>query len=292
MANQQRRSKTLSQKHREAKTLIEKAFDAPLFLEKNQSKVLQVIKDIIEDLESGLLRVCIKQSKGWITQEWLKKAILLHFKTSRTWTFDVGGAFTWRDKVFPRNWHYDEPKDGIRVVPPAVVRKGAYIAPNVVIMPSFVNIGAFVDKSSMIDTWATVGSCAQIGKGVHLSGGVGIGGVLEPLQASPVIIEDHVFVGSRCVIVEGVHVERGAVLGAGVVLTASTPIIDVTKSQSKIFKKRVPKNAIVIPGVRPKDFPGGQYHIPCALIIGKRSAKTDQKTALTEALRQTKITSP
>lgn len=266
--------------------LIEKAFEDETFCRDHKQDVCQAVDDIIDQLETGQLRVCSKEPKGWVTHQWLKKAILLYFKINTTWTAQAG-PLTWRDKVFPRRWDYDTPQDGIRVVPPATVRKGAYIASNVVLMPSYVNIGAFVDSGSMVDTWATVGSCAQIGKGVHLSGGVGIGGVLEPLQANPVIIEDHVFVGSRCIVVEGVCVEQGAVLGAGVVLTASTPIIDVKTSQT--FKKRVPQNAVVIPGVRPKSFPGGQYHIPCALIIGQRSAHTDQKTALTDALRQSEF---
>ena len=282
---------SLNKNHEEIKDLIEKAFEDQNFCQENNAQIWRAVVKVMDGLESGLLRVCTKESEEWITHQWIKKAILLYFKMGQTWTARTGNL-SWRDKVFPQKWDYEKPQDGIRVVPPAVVRQGAYIAPNVVLMPSFVNVGAFVDQSSMVDTWATVGSCAQIGKGVHLSGGVGIGGVLEPLQANPVIIEDHAFVGSRCVIVEGVLVEEGAVLGAGVILTASTPIIDVTTSQPKILKKRVPSYTVVIPGTRPKDFPGGQYQIPCALIIGQRSAHTDQKTSLNEALRQIHQTQP
>lgn len=275
------------------KKLIEDAFDDKEFCKKHQSKVLEAANTVLHHLTLGNLRVCEKTSSEWLVHQWIKKAILLYFRTSPMHSFREGDQLSYRDKCFLRDWDYQESEsqaeEGIRVVAPATVRKGAYIGPHVVLMPSFVNVGAFVGRSTMVDTWATVGSCAQIGQCVHLSGGVGIGGVLEPLQANPVIIEDHVFVGSRCVIVEGVHVEEGAVLGAGVVITASTPIIDVTMSNPNTFKKKVPKNSIVIPGVRPKNFPGGTYHIPCALIIGKRSESTDKKTSLTESLRQITI---
>ena len=271
---------------KEIKQFIEKAFDDNIFFKENQSQLTSTIKYIFDCLELGKLRVCQKASDQWLIHQWIKKAILLYFKISPMQTFRAGPHLTYRDKVFLQDWDYKQPENGIRVVPPATVRRGAYIAPSVVLMPSFVNVGAFIDQSTMVDTWATVGSCAQIGKNVHLSGGVGIGGVLEPLQASPVIIEDEVFIGSRCVIVEGVHIEEGAVLGAGVTITASTPIIDVTTSNAQTFKGRVPQRSVVIPGVRPKKFPGGTYHIPCALIIGRRSEQTDRKTSLTKTLRQ------
>ncbi len=275
----------VSNNEKEIKELIERAFDDKAFCKEHHCDLVSVIKDVFDGLESGHWRVCQKISGQWIVHQWLKKAILLYLQISPIKTFCKGSDLTYRDKVFLQDWSDQQPENGIRVVPPATIRKGSYIAPSVVLMPSFVNIGAFVGSSTMVDTWATVGSCAYIGKNVHLSGGVGIGGVLEPLQAKPVIIEDQVFVGSRCVIVEGVLVEEGAVLGAGVVITASTPIIDVTTSEPQVFKGRVPQNAIVIPGVRPKKFPGGIYHIPCALIIGQRSEKTNKKTSLTEALR-------
>ena len=283
------------------KEFIENAFDNKVFCKENSSELLDVIHQILSHLTSGDLRVCEKTSTGWIMHQWIKKAILLYFQNTQIHPFgildksykteknQISGVrhLNYRDKCFIRDWSDKaEHEEGIRVVPPASVRIGAYIGPHVVLMPSFVNIGAFVGRSTMVDTWATVGSCAQIGERVHLSGGVGIGGVLEPLQATPVIIEDSVFVGSRCVIVEGVHIEEGAVLGAGVVLTASTSIIDVTTSTPQIFKKRIPKNSIVIPGMRTKEFPAGNYHLPCALIIGRRSESTDKKTSLTESLRQ------
>ena len=281
--------------------VIENAFDNKDFCKKNQHKVLEIIHQVLSHLTLGKLRVCEKTSTGWIVHQWIKKAILLYFQNTQIHPFgtlqeshnpeknQISGVkhLNYRDKCLIRDWSDKaEYEEGIRVVPPASVRIGAYIGPHVVLMPSFVNIGAFVGRSTMVDTWATVGSCAQIGQCVHLSGGVGIGGVLEPLQASPVIIEDNVFVGSRCVIVEGAHVEEGAVLGAGLVITASTPIIDVTTSTPQILKKRIPKNSIVIPGMRSKKFPAGDYHLPCALIIGKRSESTDKKTSLTESLRQ------
>ena len=281
--------------------VIENAFDNKDFRKKNQSQLLETIHQVLNHLTSGALRVCEKTATGWIVHQWIKKAILLYFQNTQIHPFGtlqeplelekdqmLGIRYlNYRDKCLIRDWsHKADHEEGIRVVPPASVRIGAYIGPHVVLMPSFVNIGAFVGRSTMVDTWATVGSCAQIGERVHLSGGVGIGGVLEPLQASPVIIEDNVFVGSRCVIVEGAHVEEGAVLGAGLVITASTPIIDVTTSTPQTLKKRIPKNSIVIPGMRPKKFPAGDYHLPCALIIGKRSESTDKKTSLTESLRQ------
>jgi 2,3,4,5-tetrahydropyridine-2-carboxylate N-succinyltransferase len=239
------------------------------------------VEEVMTLLDDGALRVAAPTDTGWRVNEWVKKAILLAFRTRRMETIEVG-PYEFHDKMpLKRGWE----ARSVRVVPPAVVRQGAYVAPGVVLMPSYVNVGAWVGSGTMVDTWATVGSCAQIGTDVHLSGGVGIGGVLEPLQAEPVIVEDGAFVGSRCVVVEGVRVGREAVLGANVVLTASTPIIDVRGDDPVELRGEVPARAIVIPGTRKKNFPAGSYRIPCALIIGERSAATDLKTSLTEALR-------
>jgi 2,3,4,5-tetrahydropyridine-2-carboxylate N-succinyltransferase len=239
------------------------------------------VEEVMTLLDDGALRVAAPTDAGWRVNEWVKKAILLAFRTRRMETIEVG-PYEFHDKMpLKRGWE----ARGVRVVPPAVVRQGAYVAPGVVLMPSYVNVGAWVGSGTMVDTWATVGSCAQIGTDVHLSGGVGIGGVLEPLQAEPVIVEDGAFVGSRCVVVEGVRVGREAVLGANVVLTASTPIIDVRGDDPVELRGEVPARAIVIPGTRKKNFSAGSYRIPCALIIGERSAATDLKTSLTEALR-------
>jgi 2,3,4,5-tetrahydropyridine-2,6-dicarboxylate N-succinyltransferase len=239
------------------------------------------VEEVMTLLDDGALRVAAPTDTGWRVNEWVKKAILLAFRTRRMETIEVG-PYEFHDKMpLKRGWE----ARGVRVVPPAVVRQGAYVAPGVVLMPSYVNVGAWVGSGTMVDTWATVGSCAQIGTDVHLSGGVGIGGVLEPLQAEPVIVEDGAFVGSRCIVVEGVRVGREAVLGANVVLTASTPIIDVRGDDPVELRGEVPARAIVIPGTRKKKFPAGSYRIPCALIIGERSAATDLKTSLTEALR-------
>jgi 2,3,4,5-tetrahydropyridine-2-carboxylate N-succinyltransferase len=242
----------------------------------------KAILQAIDELDSGKSRVASPTSSGqWQTHEWLKQAILLYFGMQK---MDVirAGDLQFYDKIPLKKWTGAE---GVRVVPHALVRTGAFVEKGAILMPSYVNIGAFVGSGTMVDTWATVGSCAQIGKNVHLSGGVGIGGVLEPIQASPVIIEDNAFVGSRCVVVEGVVVEEGAVLGAGVTLTASTPIIDVTEAKERVTKGRVPKNSVVIPGTRNKTFAAGTYGTPCALIIGKRTEATDKKTSLTQALR-------
>ena len=221
--------------------------------------------------------------------QWAKKAVLLGFRIKDMELQDGGPQGSgWWDKVDSKFKGWDEARfrqAGFRAVPNCIVRKSAYIAPNVILMPSFVNLGAYVDSGTMVDTWATVGSCAQIGRGVHLSGGVGIGGVLEPPGARPVIVEDDCFIGSRCVVVEGVHVGRGAVLGANVVLTATTHIVDVRGPEPHTTKGRVPPNAVVIPGTRRKRFPAGEYDLPCALIIGERSASTDKKTSLNETLR-------
>jgi 2,3,4,5-tetrahydropyridine-2-carboxylate N-succinyltransferase len=246
------------------------------------SKYTDAVKAVIEEVDKGQLRVASPTDNGWVVNEWVKQAILLYFgvQQMQTWTLP---PFEFYDKMLLKS-NYKEL--GVRAVPHAVARYGAYIARNVVLMPSYVNIGAFVDEGSMVDTWATVGSCAQIGKGVHLSGGVGIGGVLEPLQASPVIIEDGCFIGSRCIVVEGVIVEKEAVLGANVVLTQSTKIIDVSGSEPIEYKGRVPARSVVIPGSYTKKFNAGDYQVSCALIIGQRKASTDLKTSLNDALRE------
>jgi 2,3,4,5-tetrahydropyridine-2,6-dicarboxylate N-succinyltransferase len=240
------------------------------------------VEEAMNLLDDGSVRVATPTDRGWHVNEWAKKAILLSFRTREMHTTDVG-PFEYHDKMpLKTGWA----QRGVRVVPPATARHGAYIAPGVVLMPSYVNVGAWVGSGTMVDTWATVGSCAQIGTDVHLSGGVGIGGVLEPLQANPVIVEDGAFVGSRCIVVEGVRVGREAVLGANVVLTASTPIIDVRRKKAVELRGEVPPRAVVVPGTRKKKFPAGSYRVPCALIIGERSASTDRKTSLTAALRE------
>lgn len=243
----------------------------------------QALEQTLDFLESGKLRVATPQGSGqWITQEWVKKAILLYFQTRKVSPV-LSGDLSFADKIPVRRWSGQE---GVRVVPPAIVRRGAFVHSGAILMPSFVNIGAYVGEGTMVDTWATVGSSAQIGKQVHLSGGVGIGGVLEPLQANPVIIEDDAFIGSRCVVVEGAIIEEGAVLGAGVVITASTRILDVSRPGGPAeYRGRVPRNSVVIPGTAPREFPAGPFGVPCALIIGSRSEKTDRKTSLTAALR-------
>jgi 2,3,4,5-tetrahydropyridine-2,6-dicarboxylate N-succinyltransferase len=240
------------------------------------------IRKVIDLLDSGELRVAEPTATGWQVNEWIKKAVVMYFPIQKMETFEVG-IFEYHDKI-PLKRNYAE--KGIRIVPNAVARHGAYISKGVILMPSYVNIGAYVDEGTMVDTWATVGSCAQIGKNVHLSGGVGIGGVLEPLQAAPVIIEDGAFIGSRCIVVEGVRVETEAVLGANVCLTASTKIIDVTGETPIEMKGVVPARSVVIPGSYTKEFPAGNYQVPCALIIGKRKASTDLKTSLNDALRE------
>ncbi|MHB1921949.1 MAG: 2,3,4,5-tetrahydropyridine-2,6-dicarboxylate N-succinyltransferase [Chitinophagaceae bacterium] len=246
-----------------------------------QETYTEAIKTVIEEIDKGRLRTASPSEEGWVVNEWVKKAILLYFGIQKMETFHLP-PFEFYDKMKLKSNYASL---GVRAVPHAVARYGAFLARNVVLMPSYVNIGAYVDEGTMVDTWATVGSCAQIGKQVHLSGGVGIGGVLEPLQASPVIIEDHCFLGSRCIVVEGVIIEKGAVLGANVVLTQSTKIIDVSGQESIEYKGRVPAGSVVIPGTFPKKFPAGEYQVPCALIIGKRKPSTDLKTSLNEALR-------
>jgi 2,3,4,5-tetrahydropyridine-2,6-dicarboxylate N-succinyltransferase len=245
-------------------------------------KVKSAVEKAVKALDLGQLRVAEKKGDLWIVNQWLKQAILLYFRLHNV-SVMKSGPLTFIDKVPAKKW---TGKEGVRIVPQGFVRYGAFVESGSVVMPSFVNIGAYVGGGTMVDTWATVGSCAQIGKNVHLSGGVGIGGVLEPVQASPVIIEDNAFIGSRAIVVEGVVVEEGVVLGAGVVLTASTKIIDVTRSESTVYKGRVPKNSVVIPGMTEKEFPAGKFGVPCALIIGRRSESTNLKTSLTDALRE------
>jgi 2,3,4,5-tetrahydropyridine-2-carboxylate N-succinyltransferase len=241
----------------------------------------EAIHSVMEELDKGRIRVASPGEHGWVVNEWVKQAILLYFSIQPMQTWDLG-PFEFYDKMLLKS-NYKEL--GVRAVPHAVARYGAYLGRNVVLMPSYVNIGAYVDEGTMVDTWATVGSCAQIGKNVHLSGGVGIGGVLEPLQATPVIIEDGCFIGSRCIVVEGVVVEKEAVLGANVVLTQSTKIIDVSGDAPIEMKGRIPARSVVIPGSYMKKFPAGDYGVGCALIIGKRKPTTDLKTSLNDALR-------
>ncbi|MGB5321485.1 2,3,4,5-tetrahydropyridine-2,6-dicarboxylate N-succinyltransferase [Lutimonas sp.] len=264
----------------ELRQIIENAWDHREQL--TEPKVQDAIRKVIDLLDVGELRVAEPVNDGWQVNEWVKKAVVLYFPIQKMETMEVG-IFEYHDKI-PLKRGYKE--KGIRVVPHAVARHGAYISKGTILMPSYVNIGAYVDEGTMIDTWATVGSCAQIGKNVHLSGGVGIGGVLEPLQAAPVIIEDGVFVGSRCIVVEGVRVEKEAVLGANVVLTMSTKIIDVTGDKPVEMKGRVPARSVVIPGSYTKTFKAGDYQVPCALIIGERKESTNKKTSLNDALRE------
>ncbi len=248
---------------------------------KDRPSVRDAVTQTIEWLDGGHVRVAEKGDEGWTVNAWVKQAVLMYFGVRPMESMDAG-VFHWHDKIPLKTNHAEL---GVRAVPPATVRKGAYVEPGAVLMPSYVNIGAWVGRGTMVDTWATVGSCAQIGRNVHLSGGVGIGGVLEPPGATPVIIEDGCFVGSRCIVVEGVQVEQEAVLGANVVLTASTQIIDVTGEQEVVMKGRVPARSVVIPGTRVKRFAAGEYGVPCALIIGQRKASTDKKTSLNQALR-------
>ncbi|SFH78090.1 2,3,4,5-tetrahydropyridine-2,6-dicarboxylate N-succinyltransferase [Halpernia frigidisoli] len=243
------------------------------------------IREVIKALDLGELRVAEPTENGWQVNEWVKKAVVMYFPIQKMETIEVG-PFEYHDKM-PLKRNYAE--KGVRVVPNAVAREGAFIASGVILMPSYVNIGAYVDSGTMVDTWATVGSCAQIGKNVHLSGGVGIGGVLEPLQAAPVIIEDDAFIGSRCIVVEGVRVGKEAVLGANVCLTMSTKIIDVTGDSPVETKGYVPERSVVIPGSYTKTFPAGDFQVPCALIIGKRKESTDKKTSLNDALRENNV---
>jgi 2,3,4,5-tetrahydropyridine-2-carboxylate N-succinyltransferase len=260
--------------------LIEQAWNNRELLKSQET--VNAIKMVIEQLDRGMLRIAEKKGDSWQVNEWVKKAVLLYFPVMQMQTMEAG-PFEYHDKI-PLKKNFASL--GVRVVPNAVARYGAYLARNVILMPSYVNIGAYVDEGTMVDTWATVGSCAQIGKNVHLSGGVGIGGVLEPVQASPVIIEDGCFIGSRCIIVEGVQVQSEAVIGAGVTLTASTRIIDVTGSSPVEYKGVIPARSVVIPGSMEKKFPAGTFQVPCALIIGKRKPSTDLKTSLNDTLRE------
>ena len=262
---------------------IENIWDNRELLQNEDSQ--KAIREVISLVDKGELRTAEPTENGWQVNEWVKKAVVMYFPIQKMETIEVG-PFEFHDKM-PLKKNYAE--KGVRVVPHAIAREGAYIAPGVIMMPSYVNIGAYVDSGTMVDTWATVGSCAQIGKNVHLSGGVGIGGVLEPLQAAPVIIEDDCFIGSRCIVVEGVHVEKEAVLGANVVLTASTKIIDVTGETPIEIKGRVPARSVVIPGSYTKQYPAGEYQVPCALIIGQRKESTDKKTSLNDALRENNV---
>lgn len=247
----------------------------------------KAIREVVSRLDRGTLRVA-EPSAGrdtWTVNEWVKKAVILYFPIQQMETIEVG-PLEFHDKI-PLKRNYKEL--GVRVVPHAIARHGSFVSKGVIMMPSYINIGAYVDEGTMVDTWATVGSCAQVGKHVHLSGGVGLGGVLEPVQASPVIIEDNAFIGSRCIIVEGVRVGKEAVLGANVVLTASSKIIDVTGPKPVEYKSVVPPRSVVIPGTIPKAFPSGEFQVPCALIIGKRKESTDKKTSLNDALRENQI---
>ncbi|MFZ3563804.1 2,3,4,5-tetrahydropyridine-2,6-dicarboxylate N-succinyltransferase [Tenacibaculum finnmarkense] len=260
--------------------IIEKAWDNRDLLK--EENTINTIRKVVDLLDAGTLRVAEPTDNGWQVNEWVKKAVVLYFPIQKMETLEAG-IFEYHDKI-PLKKNFAE--KGIRVVPNAVARHGAYIASGTILMPSYVNIGAYVDQGTMVDTWATVGSCAQIGKNVHLSGGVGIGGVLEPLQAAPVIIEDGAFIGSRCIVVEGVRIEKEAVLGANVVLTMSTKIIDVTGDEPVETKGVVPARSVVIPGSYTKKFPAGEFQVPCALIIGKRKESTNKKTSLNDALRE------
>jgi len=249
------------------------------------SQEMAAITQVMHKVDQGEIRVCENVNGEWKTNDWVKKTILLFFKTQKMQLIELE-HWNFYDKIPLKKWNGTE---GVRVVPQALVRFGSFVEKGAILMPSYVNIGAYVGAGTMVDTWATVGSCAQIGANVHLSGGVGIGGVLEPAQAQPVIIEDDCFVGSRCIVVEGVHLEKGVVLGAGVTLTSSTKIIDVTGSEPKIVKGRVPANSVVIPGVENKTFKAGNFGVPCALIIGQRQDSTNKKTSLNQALRDFQV---
>ncbi len=265
---------------KEIRQIIESAWDNRELLK--EENTINTIRKVVDLLDKGELRVAAPVEGGWQVNEWIKKAVVLYFPIQKMETLEAG-IFEYHDKIPLKN---NFAEHGIRVVPNAVARHGAYISSGTILMPSYVNIGAYVDEGTMVDTWATVGSCAQIGKNVHLSGGVGIGGVLEPLQAAPVIIEDGAFIGSRCIVVEGVRVEKEAVLGANVVLTMSTKIIDVTGDTPVETKGVIPARSVVIPGSYTKKFAAGEYNVPCALIIGKRKESTNKKTSLNDALRE------
>ena len=267
----------------ELKEIIEASWENRELLK--QTETVKAIESVIEHLDKGSIRVAEPLEDGWQVNEWVKKAVILYFPTQKMNVLEVG-PFEFHDKI-PLKRGYDNL--GVRVVPHGLARHGSYLAPGVIMMPSYVNIGAYVDSGTMVDTWATVGSCAQIGKHVHLSGGVGIGGVLEPVQAAPVIVEDGAFIGSRSILVEGVHVSKEAVLGANVTLTSSSRIIDVTGPEPKEYRGFVPERSVVIPGSYAKEFPSGTYQVPCALIIGQRKESTDRKTSLNDALRENNV---
>ncbi len=267
----------------ELRQIIEKAWEDRSMLQ--EGSVKESIRSVVDMLDKGQLRVAEPVATGWQVNEWVKKAVILYFPIQQMETIEVG-PFEFHDKIALKK-NYKEL--GVRVVPHAIARYGSFVNKGVIMMPSYVNIGAYVDEGTMVDTWATVGSCAQIGKNVHLSGGVGIGGVLEPVQAAPVVIEDNAFIGSRCIIVEGVRIGKEAVLGANVVLTASSKIIDVTGSEPKEYKGYVPERSVVIPGSYTRKYPAGEYNVSCALIIGTRKESTDKKTSLNDALRQNDV---
>jgi len=266
------------------KKIILKSWDSRDLLKNSDTR--KAIRKVIELLDQGKLRVAEKEGNSWKLNEWIKKAVILYFPIQEMQVTELE-PFEFYDKITLKTGYREK---NVRVVPHAIARYGSYLAPGVIMMPSYVNIGAFVDEYTMVDTWATVGSCAQIGKHVHLSGGVGIGGVLEPVQAAPVIIEDNCFIGSRCVIVEGARIEKESVLGANVVITNSTKVIDVSEDSPKEFRGFVPERSVVIPGTYSKKFKAGEYQVPCALIIGKRKQSTNLKTSLNEALRDYDIT--
>jgi 2,3,4,5-tetrahydropyridine-2-carboxylate N-succinyltransferase len=263
----------------ELKQQIERAWEDKSLLDSKDTQT--AIRQVIELLDKGTIRVAEPEETAWKVNEWVKKAVILYFPIQKMETTTVG-PFEFHDKIDLKHNYKDL---GVRVVPHAIARYGSYIAKGVIMMPSYINIGAYVDGGTMVDTWATVGSCAQIGKNVHLSGGVGIGGVLEPVQAAPVIIEDGCFIGSRSIVVEGVHIEKEAVLGANVVITKSTKIINVTGEKPVTISGKIPARSVVIPGSYSKKFPAGEYNVACALIIGKRKPSTDLKTSLNDALR-------
>lgn len=265
------------------KSIIEKAWDDRSLLSKNETR--EAIREVVRLLDKGEIRVAERLEGQWVVNEWLKKAVIMFFPINDM-EVSKSGIFEYYDKI-PLKGGFDQA--GVRVVPPATVRYGAFVESGAVLMPSYINIGAYVAGGTMVDTWATVGSCAQIGRNVHLSGGVGIGGVLEPVQAAPVIIEDNCFIGSRCIVVEGVRIEEEAVLGANTVITQSTKILDVTGSEIKEYKGVVPARSVVVPGSYTKHFPAGDFQVACALIIKKRNESTDKKTSLNEALRDVQV---
>jgi 2,3,4,5-tetrahydropyridine-2-carboxylate N-succinyltransferase len=268
---------------KEIQAIIENTWENRDLLQQQEAQ--DAVKSVVALLNEGKIRVAEPVQDGWQVNDWIKKAVIMYFPIMKMETIEVG-PFEFHDKIPLKNNYAAQ---GVRVVPHAIARYGSYLSPGVIMMPSYVNIGAYVDAGTMVDTWATVGSCAQIGKNVHLSGGVGIGGVLEPVQAAPVIIEDGCFLGSRSIVVEGVRVEKEAVLGANVVLTMSTKIIDVSGDAPIEYKGVVPSRSVVIPGSYTKQFPAGEYQVPCALIIGKRKESTDQKTSLNDALRDFQV---